>query len=122
MVEVNDINQIPGEEFFVRALQNELTFQIGKKQIKKGRLILFRKAHFHIIFTLMNCRNNKENFEIPIPFKIEHHRDENALYFDYRLRSLVGNNTDAKNKLKKLKIRGIEPSQFYNKIIEVFIK
>jgi hypothetical protein len=117
-----DINQIPGEERFVKALQSELTFQLGKKQIKKGRLILFRRAHYHIIFTLMNSRNNKENFEIPIPFKIEHHIDENTIYFDYRLSTLAGNIPGAEDKLKKLKIRGTEPSQYYNKIIEISIK
>ena len=117
-----DINQIPGEEHFVKALQSELTFQLGKKQIKKGRLILFRKAHYHIIFTLLNSKNNKENFEIPIPFKIEHHAEENMIYFDYRVRSLAGNNIEAENNLKKIKIRGTEPSQYYNKIVEIIIK
>ena len=116
-----DINQIPGEKYFVGALQSELTFLLGKKQIKKGRLILFRRAHYHIIFTLQNSRNNKENFEIPIPFKIEQHTDENIIYFDYRLRTLIGNNTDAEDKLKKIKMRGTDPSQYYNKIIEIVI-
>jgi hypothetical protein len=117
-----DINQIPGEQYLVDALQCDLTFQLGKKQIKKGKLILFRRAHFHIIFTMLNSKNNKENFEIPIPYKIEYHPDEKIIYYDYRLKTLAGLNSEIEDRLGRVKIRGTEPSQYYNKIIEIAIK
>ena len=116
------IDYVPGEEYFTNALQSNVTFQLGKKQVKKGRLILFKRAHYHIVFTMLNGRDNKENFEIPIPFKIEYYPDERVLYFDYRIRSLSGNNKEIEERLSNIKIRGFSPTQYYNKILEITIK
>jgi hypothetical protein len=119
MSTISVIEYIPGEQYFIDALQSNLTFVLGKKQVKTGRLILFKRAHFHIVFTILNGRNNKENFEIPIPFKIEHYPDENIMYFDYRIHSLAGNNKDIEDRLNAVKIRGNIPTQYYNKILEI---
>lgn len=116
------IDFIPGEKYFANALQSNLTFFLGKKQIKKGKLILFKRAHYHIIFTMVNGRDNKENFEIPIPFKVEYYPEESIMYFDYRIRSLSGNNKEIEERLSKIKIRGILPTQYYNKILEISTK
>jgi hypothetical protein len=70
MSTISVIDYIPGEQYFVKALQSNLTFLLGQKQIKKGRLLLFKRAHYHIVFTMLNGRDNKENFEIPIPFDL----------------------------------------------------
>jgi hypothetical protein len=119
MSTISVIDYIPGEQYFVKALQSSLTFTLGKKQIKKGRLLLFKRAHYHIVFTMLNGRDNKENFEIPIPFKIEYYPEEGIMYFDYRIRSLAGNNKEIEDRLSSVKIRGIQPTQYYNKILEI---
>jgi hypothetical protein len=116
------IDYIPGEKYFENALQSNLTFFLGKKQIKRGKLILFKRAHYHIIFTMLNGRDNKENFEIPVPFKVEYYPEENIMYFDYRIRSLSGNNKEVEERLSKIKMRGILPTQYYNKILEISVK
>jgi uncharacterized protein (DUF2225 family) len=116
------VDYIPGETFFSNALQSTIIFQLGKKQIKKGRLLLFKRAHFHIIFTMLNGRDNKENFEIPIPFKTEHHLEDGIIYFDYRISSLAGNNKETEERLNAIRIRGINPTQYYNNILEISLK
>jgi hypothetical protein len=116
------IDYIPGEEYFTKALQSNLIFNLGKKQVKRGRLILFKRAHYHIVFTMLNGRDNKENFEIPIPFKIEYYPEEKIIYFDYRIRSLSGNNKEIEERLNKVKMRGVLPTQYYNKILEISIQ
>jgi hypothetical protein len=68
---------------------------------------------------MLNGRDNKENFEIPIPFKIEYYPEENIMYFDYRIRSLAGNNKEIEDRLSNVKLRGVQPTQYYNKILEI---
>jgi hypothetical protein len=48
--------------YFTDFLQRNLTFTIGNKTIKKGKLIIYRKSHFCIQFVLANSKNNKESF------------------------------------------------------------
>ena len=119
MSTISVIDYIPGEQYFVNALQSNLSFILGKKQIKRGRLLLFKRAHYHIVFTMLNGRDNKENFEIPIPFKIEYYPEESIMYFDYRIRSLAGNNKEIEDRLSNVKLRGVQPTQYYNKILEI---
>lgn len=83
-----NMEQIPGEPFLMNCLQENITFTIGDKIIKKGRLLLFKRAHYFIHFSLLTEKNTRENLEIPIPFNIEDHSDEGLIYFDYRLSSL----------------------------------
>jgi len=45
--------------------------------------------------------------------------NENLIYFDYRLSSLVGFNEELLDKTQKVKIKNINPSQYYNKILEI---
>ena len=36
----------------------------------------------------MSEKGIRENFDLPIPFKVENYQEEGLLYFDYRLKSL----------------------------------
>lgn len=82
------MEQIPSEPFLMSCLQEIVTFTIGDKILKRGRLLLFKRAHYFIHFSLMTEKNTRENLEIPIPFNIEDYSDEGLIYFDYRLNSL----------------------------------
>ena len=79
---------MPGEAFLVSCLQKNLTFVVNNKIVKKGRLLLFRRFHYFIQISLLNEKSIRENFDLPIPFKVEDYLDEELLYFDYRLKSL----------------------------------
>ncbi len=59
----------------------------------------------------MTEKNLRENFEIPIPFKVEDYSDEGLLYFDYRLDSLQVDVLP--------RIPDKVPSIYFNKILEI---
>lgn len=111
---------MPGEEFFTKSLQYPVIFTLGKKIVKQGRLIIFKRTHYYIQITLLNSKNIKESFEIPIPFNTDHYPDEGLMYFDYRCRSLISNNNEEADQLiNNYKVKNINPSQYYNKILEI---
>ncbi len=113
------LEEIPGEAFLTRHLQNSIKFVLGQKIIKQGRLVLFKRAHYYLHITLLTSKNNKESFEIPIPFKVEEYVHENLAYFDYRMQGLCGLNEELNERLFKVKIKNINPSQYHNKILEI---
>jgi hypothetical protein len=113
------LEEIPGEGFLTRALQTPIKFILGQKIIKQGRLVLFKRAHYYLHITLLTSKSNKESFEIPIPFRVEEYTHEGLAYFDYRLQGLVGLDEELNNRLSKVKIKNINPSQYYNKILEI---
>ena len=57
--------------------------------------------------------------KIPIPFYIENYPHEKLIYFDYRFRALAGNDTSISQRLQNVTIKNINPSQYYNKILEI---
>lgn len=113
------LEELPGESFLTRALQSPIKFILGQKIIKQGKLVLFKRSHYYMQITLLTLKNNKECFEIPIPFKVEEYSHEGVVYFDYRLKALAGIDSVLNNKLEKAKIKNINPSQYYNKILEI---
>lgn len=113
------LEEIPGESFLTKNLQSPIKFVLGQKVIKQGRLVLFKRAHYYLHITLLTSKNNKESFEIPIPFKVEEYVHEGLAYFDYRLQGLCGLQEDINQRLARVKIKNINPSQYYNKILEI---
>lgn len=113
------LEEIPGEGFLQRHLQSPIKFVLGQKVIKQGRLVLFKRAHYYLHITLLTSKNIKESFEIPIPFKVEEYVHEGLAYFDYRLQGLIGLQEELNQRLAKVKIKNINPSQYYNKILEI---
>jgi hypothetical protein len=113
------LEEIPGEMFLTRHLQNPIKFILGQKVIKQGRLVIFKRAHYYLHITLLTSKSNKESFEIPIPFKVEEYPHESLAYFDYRLQGLCGLQDEVNERLSRVKIKNINPSQYYNKILEI---
>lgn len=113
MIIVDSINleQIPGEKFLISFLQKNLKFSINNKIVKKGRLILFRRFHYFIQISLLSEKGTRENFDLPIPFKVENYEDDGLLYFDYRLKSLEVENLP--------KISQKVCSIYFDKILEI---
>tara|TARA_R110000868_G_scaffold294551_1_gene555069 strand:- start:1964 stop:2323 length:360 start_codon:yes stop_codon:yes gene_type:complete len=107
------LDHIPGEQYLIPWLQSQSTFTVGGKIIKKGRLLLFRRVHYYIQIAILTDKNTRENFEIPIPFKVESHGDEGLLYFDYRISSLnIENIPPIPSKIS---------SSYFNKILEISV-
>jgi hypothetical protein len=106
-------DEVPGESFLLSCLQKQVSFSIGDKIIKKGRLLLFRRVHYFIQISLLSDKKARENFEIPIPFKVENYKEDGLLYFDYRLNSLGVKNLP--------KIPEKVSSTYFNKILELSV-
>ena len=113
------LEELPGETFLTRHLQSPIKFTLGEKIIKQGRLVLFKRAHYYLHVTLMTDKSNKESFEIPIPFRVEEYFHEGLAFFDYRLQGLLGLKSELNEKLSKVRIKNTNPSQYYNKILEI---
>jgi hypothetical protein len=113
------LEEIPGEAYLQRHLQTPIKFTLGQKVVKQGRLVLFKRAHYYLHITLLTSKNNKESFEIPIPYKVEEYPHEGLAYFDYRIQGLCGLDEEINSRLAKVKIKNINPSQYYNKILEI---
>ena len=113
------LEELPGETFLTRHLQSSIKFTLGEKVIKQGRLVLFKRAHYYLHITLMTDKSNKESFEIPIPFRVEEYFHEGLAFFDYRLQGLLGLKSELNEKLSKIRIKNTNPSQYYNKILEI---
>jgi hypothetical protein len=98
-------------------LQRNVNFIIHKKQWRSGKVLLFKQNGFFIEFTIKNTKEKIERFEIPIPFEVTGKKD--FLRFSYELSSLVCNNQELINEIKK-----IEPncrSKYFNSYLEMHI-
>jgi hypothetical protein len=76
------------EEICKFLLQKNISLEIKNKIFKKGKLIIFNQKNFYINFVLESAADSTDKIEIPIPFDIEIHKEENLIYFDYRLKCL----------------------------------
>jgi hypothetical protein len=70
-------------------LQKNITFELKNKKYKQGQMILYYQKNFYITFVLNTSKKIKEKIEIPIPYGIEIHEDENLIYMDYRIKTLA---------------------------------
>lgn len=102
---------VPNEEVLLNFLQKQVAFSLGSKTFKRGKLILFRKIHYSIQISIVNDKQAKENFEIPIPFCVEPHFNDGLVYFDYRVQALKVENLPTY--IKK------PSSNYFNKILEI---
>jgi hypothetical protein len=80
-------------------LQKNLTLELGKKVHKQGKLILFYQKNFYLTFIMDTAKKPKEKIEIPIPFEIELHEDDDLVYFDYRIKTLAKHAPEIENNL-----------------------
>jgi len=69
-------------------LQKEVSFEINNKVFKRGKIIIFHQKNFYITFILSNDKKINDKIEIPIPYDVESHIDENLFFFDYRIKTL----------------------------------
>lgn len=70
-------------------LQKEITLELNRKTFKRGKLILFYQKNFFIVFIMKTTKKDKEKIEIPIPYGVEMHCDDNLIFFDYRIKTLA---------------------------------
>jgi len=102
------------EEKINSALQKTLSFKINDKTVKRGKLILFSVKEFYLNFKLLDTSCNAyKTYEIPYPFSFSF--VNNNYYFDYRLKTLLKDNSELQqhcNLLKKIKF-----SKLYDNVL-----
>jgi hypothetical protein len=70
-------------------LQKNISLEIKNKPYKQGKVVLFYQKNFYITLVMDTVKKNKEKIELPIPYDVEIHEDENLIYFDYRIKTLA---------------------------------
>jgi hypothetical protein len=70
-------------------LQKTLSLELKNKILKEGKLLLFHQKNFYLSFIMDTEKKKKEKVEIPIPFAVEIHKEDNLVYFDYRIKTLA---------------------------------
>jgi len=100
-----------------KALQNNVTFTLENKIVKKGKLILFCIKDFFCVFTLVcpDRGNKKIIYEIPYPFSMN--TTSEKIVFDYTALSFCKNNKNIDSLMRKLNIS--KPSKYYNKRLTI---
>jgi len=84
------ITQFPGEEILTKCLQKVVHFYIQNRCIRAGKLLLYKPSSFTWCLTLGSISpgssvHDTNNFEMPMPLKVEDYPEEGLFYFDYRL-------------------------------------
>lgn len=116
------LDNIPGMDYLVHALQRGVQLNLNKKTVKTGKLILFKRIHYCIHLTLQNSKMGIDNYEVPIPFNTEYYSDSGHIYFDYRIITLTRKDTKNEKILTQYKEHVDLASTFYDKILEIVIQ
>lgn len=106
------------DELLKSFLQKKISFEIDKKVFKTGRVLLYSQKYFYISLVLNTEKKKQEIVDIPIPFNFENHKDDNLIYFDYRLTTLAHSNKEAVDILQKIPVN---KNKFLNKILTIII-
>lgn len=99
-------------------LQKNLSLEFGNKTYKQGKLILFYQKNFYIMFVMDTSKKLKEKIEIPIPYDVEMHEEDDLIYFDYRIKTLAKLSPDIETYLKLYSTRNSN-NKFWNSILTI---
>jgi hypothetical protein len=67
------------------------------------------------------AKKKREKVEIPIPFEVEVHEEDNLVYFDYRLKTLAKHAPEVENYLKVYSSKKTS-NKFWNTILTIDAK
>lgn len=113
-----NITKTPIEAACMFLLQKNISLELNNKLFKQGKLIIFYQKNFYLTFVLDNAKKKREKIEIPIPFEIELHEEDNLIYFDYRLKTLAKHSPEAENYLKVYSSKK-NSTKFWNTILSI---
>jgi hypothetical protein len=71
-------------------LQQNVTFSIGPKTVRKGKLMLYNINDYYIRFIIKTNKDLTKTYEIPYPFKI--HKDVDGIHMSYTIDDLCNDN------------------------------
>jgi N-glycosylase/DNA lyase len=113
-----NITKTPLEEACKFLLQRKMSMEVAAKVFKEGKLLLFYQKNFYLTFIMDTDKNRREKIEIPIPYDIEIHEEDNLVYFDYRLKTLAKHAPEVENYLKVYSCKK-NSNKFWNTILTI---
>jgi hypothetical protein len=102
-------------------LQKNLTLEFNDKVLKRGKLLLFFQKNFYITFLLNNDKKERDKIELPLPYNVEVHEEDELVYFDYRVKTLCKYSPDLENLLKVYASK-TNGNKFWNSILTISSK
>ena len=72
-------------------------------------------------FEIDTVKNKREKIEIPIPFGVEMHEDDDLVFFDYRLKTLAKQAPEVENYLRVYSSKK-NSNKFWNSILTIDAK
>ena len=100
-------------------LQKDIIIDIKNKTYKQGKLLLFYQRNFYITFVMNTPKKLKEKIEIPIPYGVEMHEDEQLVYFDYRIKTLSKHAPEIETNLIVYP-KKISGNKFWDSILSIY--
>ena len=106
------------DEYFKENLLNSVKFIFENKSLKEGVLVSYKQDDYEVCFSLKLKNGDVDDFYAPIPLKIESHKQDKLIYFDYRVKTFCKNNLVVFNLLTEF-VKKQDPHEYYNKILEI---
>jgi len=106
------------EEVCKSLLQKRVTLELNNKIFKQGKIILFYQKNFYLTFLMDTAKKEREKIEIPIPYDVELHEEDDLIYFDYRLKTLAKHAPEVENYLKVYSCKN-NANKFWNTILTI---
>lgn len=105
------------ENVFKGFLQKNLVFSLDGKILKEGKLFLFNRKDYYLVFYL-KINNQDRRFELPYPFDIK--LVDNYIQMDYDFYSLSKNDPELYYRLISLNVN--IKNRYLNKKVLIFEK
>lgn len=99
-------------------LQKEIALEFNNKVFKKGKMLLFFQKNFFLTLILSNTKKERDKIELPIPYNVEIHEEDDLIYFDYRIQTLCKFTPDLENILKVYASKTVS-NKFWNSILTI---
>lgn len=112
------------EKLFEQHFQKNISLIINNNNIKSGKFLLIKNNIIgnNYYFDLSIERKKKiDVVKLPYPFGIEEHSNENLLYFDYRVSTLIHNRKDLQFKFSQYfnENTTFKPNKMFDTILEI---
>ena len=113
-----NISKTPLENCCMFLLQKHVNLELNGKVYKQGKLVLFYQKNFYLTFIMDTAKKKTERIEIPIPFEVELHQEDDLVYFDYRIKTLAKHYPDCEDYMKLYSSKR-SSSKFWNTILTI---
>ena len=98
-------------------LQRDVRFNVNKKILREGRVILYNMKDFYIEFIIITKKNIRKVYEIPVPFSVDVTKD--AIYFDYTLKTICKDDHNNAVNIKLISSCLGKKSKLYDSVLAI---